>query len=160
MANVSAYPTNTPKNSDLLVGTKTARPDTEEKPITSNLSISDVSRLISKGYKSFSAVITQTGSDAPTMVILNNDLGFTPTISIDGTGRSYLGTQSPNVLYDSNKTQVLVTPYVTWDQPATQTLRTIFAAPKTNEVIGFWSFDINNAVSNDFKFFVEIKTFE
>lgn len=160
MANLSAYPTNTPKNSDLLVGTKTARPDTEEKPITSNFSISDVSRLISKGYKSFSAVITQIASDAPTMVILNNDLGFTPTVAMDGTGRPYLGTQSPNVLYDSNKTQVLVTPYVTWDQPAPQTLRTIFAAPKTNEVIGFWSFDRNSNVSNEFKFFVEIKTFE
>ena len=87
MANLSAYPINTPKNSDLLVGTKTARPDTEEKPITSNFSILDVSRLISKGYKSFSAVITQTGSNDPTMVVLNNDLGFTPTVSLDGTGR-------------------------------------------------------------------------
>ena len=160
MANLSAYPINTPKNSDLLVGTKTARPDTEEKPITSNFSISDVSRLINKGYKSFSAVITQTDSDAPTMVVLDNDLGFTPEVSLDGTGRSLLQVQSPNLLYDTNKTQILVTPQVTWDQPATQTLRTIFAAPKTAQVIGFWSFDINNAVSNDFKFFVEIKTFE
>jgi|VirMetMinimDraft_7_1064189.scaffolds.fasta_scaffold300466_1 hypothetical protein len=160
MANLSAYPTNTPKNSDLLVGTKTARPDTEEKPITSNFSISDVSRLISKGYKSFSALITQTGVNAPTMVVLYNDLGFTPTVGMDVTGLSYLSTQSPNVLYNSNKTQILVTPRVTWDPPAVQTLRTIFAAPKTNQTIGFWSFDVNNAASNEYQFFVEIKTFE
>ncbi len=158
MANLSAYPINTPKNSDLLVGTKTARPDTEEKPITSNFSISDVSRLMSKGYKSFSAVITQTGSDAPTMVVLGNDLGFTPKVFLDGTGRPFLQALS-QVLYDPNKTQVLVTPYVTWDQPAAPTLRTIFAAPKTSEIIGFWSYDVNNAPSDDFKFFVEIKTF-
>ena len=64
------------------------------------------------------------------------------------------------MLYDSDKTQILVTPYVTWDQPATQTLRTIFAAPKTAQTIGFWSFDINNTVANDFKFFVEIKIYD
>ena len=160
MANLSAYPIKTPKNSDLLVGTKTARPDTEEKPITSNFSISDVSKLVNKGYKSFSALITQEIAAQPTMVILSNDLGFTPTVGLDGTGRPYLNTQSPNVLYVPEKTQVLVTPHVTWDQPAPQTLRTIFAAPKTFQTIGFWVFDNQPAASNDFKFFVEIKTFE
>lgn len=160
MAQIITYPKGTPKNADYLLGTSTPATSTDDLPVTKNFAISDVSKLVSKGYKSFSALITQEIAAQPTMVILNNDLGFTPTISIDGTGRPYLQTQSPNVLYDSNKTQVLVTPHVTWAQPATQTLRTIFAAPKTNEVIGFWSFDINNAVSNDFKFFVEIKTFE
>lgn len=159
MAQIITYPKGTPKNADYLLGTSTPTTNTDNLPVTKNFAISDVSKLVNKGYKSFSALITQEVAAQPTMVILNNDLGFTPTIALDGTGRSLLQTQSPNVLYDSNKTQILVTPYVTWDQPAAQTLRTIFAAPKTDQIIGFWSFDINNAASNDFKFFVEIKTF-
>lgn len=158
MAIIQSYPTGTPKNGDYLIGTSMPE-ETGDEAVTKNFAISDVSKLVNKGYKSFSALITQELAAQPTMVIFNNDLGFTPTVELDGTGRSLLNTQSPNVLYDSDKTQILVTPYVTWAQPATQTLRTIFAAPKTAQTIGFWSFDINNAPQNDFKFFVEIKTF-
>lgn len=159
MAQIITYPKGTPKNADYLLGTSTPATSTDDLPVTKNFAISDVSKLVSKGYKSFSALITQEIAAQPTMVILNNDLGFTPTIGQDGTGHPYLTTESPNVLYDSNKTQILVTPHVTWEQPATQLLRTIFAGPKTAQTIGFWSFDVNNAASNDFKFFVEIKTF-
>ena len=156
MAIINSYPTVTPSNSDLLLLVDTS---VEGNP-TKTATVSSVSGLVNKGYKSFSALITQELAAQPTMVILNNDLGFTPTVELDGTGRSLLNTQTPNVLYDSDKTQILVTPYVTWDQPATQTLRTIFAAPKTAQTIGFWSFDINNTVANDFKFFVEIKIYD
>lgn len=158
MAIIQSYPTGTPKNGDYLIGTSMPE-ETGDEAVTKNFSISDVSKLVNKGYKSFSALITQEVAAQPTMVILNNDLGFTPTVGSDTTGLSYLSTQSPNVLYDANKTQILVTPHVTWGQPATQLLRTIFAAPKTTQTIGFWSFDIANAPQNDYKFFVEIKTF-
>lgn len=160
MAQIITYPKGTPKNADYLLGTSTPATNTDDLPVTKNFAISDVSKLVNKGYKSFSALITQELSAQPTMVILNNDLGFTPTVGKDATGLSYLSTQSPNVLYDANKTQILVTPHVTWDPPPViQTLRTIFAAPKTATTIGFWSFDLNAAAANDYKFFVEIKTF-
>jgi len=60
MANLSAYPTNTPKNSDLLVGTKTATPGTEEKPITSNFPVSDILSLASASYIKSEKIIVST----------------------------------------------------------------------------------------------------
>jgi len=60
MANLSAYPKNTPKNSDLLVGTKTARPGTDEKPVTSNFSISDVLGLASTSYIKSEKIVVST----------------------------------------------------------------------------------------------------
>jgi hypothetical protein len=42
MANLTAYGTGTPKASDLLLGTKTATPNTNEKNITQNFTVSGV----------------------------------------------------------------------------------------------------------------------
>ena len=77
MANLSAYPTNTPKNSDLLVGTKTATLGTDEKPITSNFPVSDILSLASASYIKSEKIVVSTDE--------LRDLHNTPKILVDVT---------------------------------------------------------------------------
>ena len=42
------------------------------------------------GYKVYTALLTQTGSTAPTAVVLENTLGITPSYSYDGTGQFHV----------------------------------------------------------------------
>jgi hypothetical protein len=106
MANLSAYPTNTPKNSDLLVGTKTATPGTNEKPITSNFLVSDVSKLVNKGYKDYVFSFTQSSTNNPVVTELNNDTGLTFTFTRDNVGNFHL---VPSSSLDVSKTWAQVT---------------------------------------------------
>lgn len=58
MANLTAYGTGTPKASDLLLGTKTATPNTNEKNITQNFTVEAVAALVNRGYIEVTKVLT------------------------------------------------------------------------------------------------------
>jgi len=81
MASIQAYPTNTvPKASDLLLGTKVPTPNTEEKPITNNVTIASVAEFAnsySLGYTVYSARLNAGAGAVPTVNILQNTTGLT-----------------------------------------------------------------------------------
>ena len=110
MANLTAYGTGTPKASDLLLGTKTATPNTNEKNITQNFTVSGVAAFAnsySLGYTVYTALLTQTGTNAPVATVLQNTTGGTITWTRTSTGR-YVATIS-GTTYTADKTTVLVT---------------------------------------------------
>ena len=92
MANITAYPTNdSPKASDLLLGTKVATPGTTEQPTTNNITISSLGSLINAGftggYTVYTAALTQAGTAAPVAAVLQNTTGGVFTWSRVDTGK-------------------------------------------------------------------------
>ena len=91
MANITAYPTNgSPKASDLLLGTKVATPNTEEQPVTNNVTIASVAGFANSynlGYTVYTAQLTAGPGAAPTATILQNTTGLTFTWTRTGTGQ-------------------------------------------------------------------------
>ena len=82
MANLTAYGTGTPKASDLLLGTKTATPNTNEKNITQNFTVSSVaafSNSYSLGYTVYTAQMDAAAGAEPVVVELQNTTGLTFT---------------------------------------------------------------------------------
>jgi hypothetical protein len=93
MANLTAYGTGTPKASDLLLGTKTATPNTNEKNITQNFTVSDVAAFAnsySLGYTVYTAALLQTGTSAPVATVLQNTTGGTFTWLYADVGKSQI----------------------------------------------------------------------
>ena len=74
MANLTAYGTGTPKASDLLLGTKTATPNTNEKNITQNFTIGDIATLATQGY----AEVTKTISNAEWLALPTTSVVLIP----------------------------------------------------------------------------------
>ena len=85
MAIINSYPTITPANGDLVLLT-----DTSTTPhCTKTATVGSISTLVNKGFTSYVAKITQTGStasDAPVPTVIHNDTGSTITWSRSGTG--------------------------------------------------------------------------
>ena len=109
MANLTAYGTGTPKASDLLLGTKTATPNTNEKNITQHFTVSGVAAFAnsySLGYTVYTALLTQTGTNAPVATVLQNTTGGTIAWSYSNVG-IYVATIS-DATYTANKTAVLI----------------------------------------------------
>ena len=81
MAIINSYPTVTPSNSDLLLLVDTS---VEGNP-TKTATVSSVSSLVSKGYKSYVARFSRDASLDPdgTITELYNDTGLTFTWSVD-----------------------------------------------------------------------------
>ena len=109
MATLTAYPTNSaPKASDLLLGTKVATPNSDEQPITSNMTVASLATLINSGsvagYKVYTALLTQAGATAPVATILQNTTGGTLTWTRQSAG-NYTITAS-SALFTANKTIV------------------------------------------------------
>ena len=71
----------------------------------SNITADENSTGLLLGYKSYIALISQTGTDAPTAIVLNNTLGDV-TFSYVGVGRYNITTNS---LFTLNKTFALTT---------------------------------------------------
>jgi hypothetical protein len=109
MATLTAYPTNSaPKASDLLLGTKVATPNSDEQPITSNMTVASLATLINSGsvagYKVYTALLTQAGTAAPVATILQNTTGGTLTWTRQSAA-NYTVTAS-SALFIANKTIV------------------------------------------------------
>jgi len=111
MATLTAYPVNnTPKASDLLLGTKVPTINSDEKPITSNVTIAALAALINSGsvagYKTYTALLTQAGTAAPVATILQNTTSETFTWTRQSSG-NYTITAS-SALFIANKTMVFL----------------------------------------------------
>jgi len=108
MATLTAYPTNSaPKASDLLLGTKVATPNSDEQPITNNVTIASVAAFANTynlGYTVYTALLNQTGTAAPVATILQNTTGGTLTWTRQSAG-NYTITAS-SALFIANKTIV------------------------------------------------------
>ena len=58
MAIVNSYPMGTPKSADLLLGTSTPAPGSNEKPVTKNFGIEAVAALTSRGFLEVTKTLT------------------------------------------------------------------------------------------------------
>ena len=79
MANLTAYGTGTPKASDLLLGTKTATPNTNEQNITQNFTVSSVAAFSNSyglGYTVYTAQMDAAAGAEPVVVELQNTTGL------------------------------------------------------------------------------------
>ena len=105
MAIANSYPMGTPKSADLLLGTSTPAPNTDEKATTRNFSLSQVGSLINAGfaggYTSYTAALLQAGTAAPVATVLQNTTGGTFTWSRTAAGK-YKATVS-NITLPANK---------------------------------------------------------
>ena len=108
MATITAYPVNnTPKASDLLLGTKVPTINSDENPITNNVTIASVAAFANTynlGYTVYTALLTQAGTAAPVATILQNTTGGTFVWTRQSTG-NYTVTAS-TALFTVNKTMV------------------------------------------------------
>ena len=108
MATITAYPVNnTPKASDLLLGTKVPTINSDEQPITNNVTIASVASFANTynlGYTVYTALLTQAGTAAPVATILQNTTGGTFTWTRQSAG-NYTVTAS-TALFTVNKTMV------------------------------------------------------
>ena len=108
MATLTAYPTNSaPKASDLLLGTKVATPNSDEQPITNNVTIASVAAFANTynlGYTVYTALLSQAGTAVPVATILQNTTGGTFTWTRQSAG-NYTVTAS-TALFTVNKTIV------------------------------------------------------
>jgi len=102
MAIISAYPVGTPAAGDYLVGSDITTAGTQINP-TKNFVISDVIAT-GLGYTAYTALLTQTGTNAPVATLLQNNTSATFTWARTGSG-TYTITASSNA-FTSNKTIV------------------------------------------------------
>jgi len=104
MARIITYPSVTPVVGDYLVGTQKTTSGNQTNP-TKNFTVGDVVNA-GLGYKVYSALLTQAGTDNPTVDELKNNTTATMTWTRVGVGQ-YRCTASSNV-FTTNKTQVFV----------------------------------------------------
>jgi hypothetical protein len=130
MATLTAYPTNgNPKSSDLLLGTTIPTTGSDEQPITNNFTIASVASFAnsySLGYTLYTALLTQTGTNAPVATVLQNTTGGTLTWTRQSAG-NYTVTAS-SALFTANKTIVFgnqgneINNYYKWNRTSDTTV--------------------------------------
>jgi|TARA_X000001382_G_scaffold32228_3_gene21112 hypothetical protein len=125
MAIISSYPTIIPTASDLVVITDMS----EVKKPTKTATVGSIAGIanISAAYTVYTALLTQTGTNAPVATLLQNNTGATFTWARTGSG-TYTITASSNA-FTSNKTIVFYNlgEYATFSiaQPWTRTSDTV-----------------------------------
>ena len=103
MARIIAYQQATPATDDLLLGTQKTTSGTNKTNPTKNFTVDSVVQA-GLGYTAYTALVTQTGTDAPVATILKNNTGYTYTWARTA-GGTYTITASGNA-FTSNKTIV------------------------------------------------------
>ena len=111
MADITSYPAGNAASNTQLIGTQMNVPQSDgtNKNLTRNFSISNLAPLITQynlGYTVYTALITQTGTDAPVATVLQNTTGGTIAWSYSNVG-IYVATIS-DATYTANKTAVLI----------------------------------------------------
>ena len=82
MANISSYPSATPASGDLILGTQLSATSLDK---TRNFTASAITAA-GLGYTSYTALLTQTGTAAPTATVLSNNLTATLTCALTNAG--------------------------------------------------------------------------
>ena len=131
MATLTAYPVNnTPKASDLLLGTKVPTINSDEQPVTSNVTIASVAAFANTynlGYTVYTALLTQAGTAAPVATILQNTTGGTFTWTRQSAGNytvtasTALFTVNKTILFLNNGSTANIT-QVPWDRTSDTTV--------------------------------------
>ena len=103
MARIIAYQQATPATDDLLLGTQKTTSGTNKTNPTKNFTVDSVVQA-GLGYTVYTALVTQTGTNAPVATILKNNTGYTYTWARTAPG-TYTITASGNA-FTSNKTIV------------------------------------------------------
>jgi hypothetical protein len=105
MAIINSYPTITPKAGDLVLITDTS---TEGNPTktASVSSIATIANSLNLGYTVYSALLTQTSTNAPVATVLQQTIPGTLTWSRLGIGNYVL--TSNGTPFTANKTQVFI----------------------------------------------------
>tara|TARA_R100001509_G_C4778587_1_gene185568 strand:+ start:55 stop:498 length:444 start_codon:yes stop_codon:yes gene_type:complete len=104
MAQIISYPLATPVSTDYVVGTQKSTTGAPINP-TKNFTVDSVVSA-GLGYTVYTALLTQTGNNAPSATILKNNTNATLTWSRVASG-DYNVTASSN-LFTNNKTLVFV----------------------------------------------------
>ena len=78
MARIISYPSATPTTSDLVVGTQVTTGGTNQTNPTKNFKIGDIVQA-GNGFKCYTALINQSGTNNPTAIELKNDTEATMT---------------------------------------------------------------------------------
>ncbi len=107
MANISAYPTITPKGADLIVGSETydsTDPTSPKGNPTRNFTVSSIISA-NTGLVSYHASLVQTGTNAPVATVMSNGLSAAIVWARTGVG-VYTGTLTG--AFTANKTSVFV----------------------------------------------------
>lgn len=105
MARIIAYQSTTPATDDLLLGTQKTTSGTNKTNPTKNFTVDSVVQA-GLGYTVYTALLTQTGTNAPVATILKNNTGATFTWARTG-GGTYTITASGNA-FTNNKTIVFM----------------------------------------------------
>jgi len=110
MANISTYPIGTPAQGDLIPGTqKYTNANGKTENLTRNFTVANIAAFAnsySLGYTVYTALITQTGTDAPVATVLQNTTSGTFTYARTS-GGDYTVTVSGD-LFTVNKTIVFL----------------------------------------------------
>lgn len=109
MSILNSYPKGNPKKGDYLIGTKIPLANTDEKPVTQNFSVGDVAAFAntySLGYTVYTALISQTSTNAPTAKIIQDTIPASLTWSRTSAG-TYAITASADT-FTENKTIVFI----------------------------------------------------
>ena len=105
MAIISSYPVdNNPQNVDYLVGSKITNTGAQINP-TKNFTVDSVVQA-GLGYTAYTALLTQTGNNAPAATILKNNTTATFTWARTA-GGTYTVTANSNI-FTANKTVVFI----------------------------------------------------
>lgn len=102
MANISSYPSATPASGDLILGTQLSATSLDK---TRNFTASAITAA-GLGYTSYTALLTQTGTAAPTATVLLSNLTATLTWARTGPGTYTLTAGAAT--FTNNKTIVFL----------------------------------------------------
>jgi hypothetical protein len=142
MTKISEYPIiSNPTEDDILIGT-----DVNSSDVTKNFSIGSIVNLVENGgrpYKSYTALLTQTGTNNPTSIVLENTTGATAFIS-RATAGNYSVAFSSNVL-TTNKTAVFIN---NSDTPGSRLIYANVSGPNTVTVITNNGGQIDNVLNS------------
>lgn len=108
MAIINSYPTATPKNSDLLIGTQVydaSDPSSPDENVTKSFTAKNIANL-AFNYTTYVIGLTQSGTDAPVITEFENNTGLTFTWTRAAAG-VYDGT--PDSSLTTSETWVQVT---------------------------------------------------
>ena len=84
MSIINTYTKGSPASGDYLLGTKMPLPDSNDEAITQNFTVGDVAAFAntySLGYTTYTAIVVQAGTAAPTAGIIANSLTGSPTLT-------------------------------------------------------------------------------
>ena len=105
MAEITSYPTATPKGGDYLLGAQVGEPGDNPANPTKKFTVASISTLVNKGYTDYVFSFTQSAADNPVVTQLTNTTGVVFTFTRDAQG-VYLLEPTSNIPIDKLWVQI------------------------------------------------------